>query len=235
VPRQLLAHVRYAAGVNRQVWTLARSLRNAAAGAGTPAGVIDAAFATADDPISIQPLQVRSELEDFLALVKAEEPRRILEIGTGTGGTLYLLAWASHPAARVLSLDRRIYPVARRRLYRTFTPRPRQVDAMEADSRSDATRSRVEEFFGGRPLDLLFIDGGHGYESVRRDYELYGPLLRDRGLVAFHDIVEGPPEVVGDVPRYWREVRASLLEPLEFVESRRQGGAGIGVGRRPTG
>jgi predicted O-methyltransferase YrrM len=235
VPQRLLAQARYTAGVNRQVWTLARSLRNAAARAGAPGDVIDAADATAAGPISIRPLQVRSELAAFLALVRLEEPRQVLEIGTGTGGTLYLLAWASHPAARVLSLDRRIYPLVRRRLYRTFTPRPRRVDAMEADSHADATRARVEQFFGGRPLDLLFIDGAHGYESVRRDYELYGPLVRNHGLVAFHDIVEGPPEVVGDVPRYWREVRESLLEQRELVESRRQGGAGIGVGRRPTG
>ncbi len=38
-----------------------------------------------------------------------------------------------------------------------------------------------------RPIDLLFIDGDHTYEGVRRDYELFAKWVRPRGMVAFHD------------------------------------------------
>jgi len=37
------------------------------------------------------------------------------------------------------------------------------------------------------PLDFLFIDGCHGYNCVRRDFELAEPLLRVGSVVAFHD------------------------------------------------
>jgi predicted O-methyltransferase YrrM len=67
---------------------------------------------------------------------------------------------------------------------------------------------------------------------VRRDYELYAPLVRDGGLIAFHDIVNGREEMVGGVPRFWREVRTELDNPREIVESWEQGGYGIGLGRR---
>jgi predicted O-methyltransferase YrrM len=81
---------------------------------------------------------------------------------------------------------------------------------------------------------LLFIDGDHSYEGVRRDWELYSPLVRPGGLIALHDIVEGPEWAVGEVPRFWREVRDTLDDVVELVESRDQGGYGIGVGRRAS-
>jgi predicted O-methyltransferase YrrM len=232
MPRRLLVHARYTVGTRLLMHRTARSLRHAAAAATTPGEVIRAAYQTADGPVDISPLQVRDELADFLALIATERPRRTLEIGTGRGGTLYLLAWASDPAASILSLDQRVYPAARRFLYRGFAAGRRRVEVMEADSHLDETRARVERFFGDESLDLLLIDGDHGYESVRRDHELYGPLVRDGGLIAFHDIVDGPLEAVGGVPRYWREVRGSLDDTVELVHDRAQGGYGIGIGRR---
>jgi len=36
-------------------------------------------------------------------------------------------------------------------------------------------------------VDLIFIDGGHDLATVRRDIELYLPLVKQGGVVAFHD------------------------------------------------
>ena len=227
-----LAHLRYVLGTERRVRATARSLRLIAERANGPADVVAAAFGTTATPLAIAPLQLPSELERFLALVAAEHPRNVLEIGTGVGGTLYGLAWASDPAARILSLDLTIYPPQRRRLYRGFAANRRRVEVWAADSHLDSTHAEVQDHFGGGPLDLLFIDGAHAYESVSRDYALYGPLVREGGVIAFHDIVDGPHEAVGDVPRFWREIRGELVDPVEIIESPDQPGFGIGVGRR---
>jgi predicted O-methyltransferase YrrM len=156
----------------------------------------------------------------------------VLEIGTDNGGTLYLLAWASAPDARLLSVDIRDYPRRRRWLYRSLGRRGQRVEVHCGDSRLTATRTAVERYFREEPLDLLFIDGDHAYESVRRDYELYAPFVRAGGIIAFHDIVEGPESSVGGVPRFWREIRSSLLQTVEIVHSYDQGGYGIGLGVR---
>jgi predicted O-methyltransferase YrrM len=37
------------------------------------------------------------------------------------------------------------------------------------------------------PIDLLFIDGDHSYDGVRRDWELFSPFLSEFGVAAFHD------------------------------------------------
>ena len=57
------------------------------------------------------------------------------------------------------------------------------VEAVPADS---------EAAIGLLPLknesvDLLFIDGGHDLATVRRDIELYLPLVKPGGVIAFHD------------------------------------------------
>jgi predicted O-methyltransferase YrrM len=209
-----------------------RALRRAAAAAATPEAAVEAAFRTRVGSTSVVPTQVREEMFEFLTRVREDRPRRVLEIGTDNGGTLYLLAWASAPDARLLSIDIREYDRLRRRLYNSLGRHGQRVTVLRGDSRSHATRAAVERYFRGGPLDLLFIDGDHAYESVRRDYELYAPLVRVGGTVAFHDIVEGPESSVGGVPRFWREVRPSLCHTVEIVHSSDQGGYGIGLGVR---
>ena len=46
-----------------------------------------------------------------------------------------------------------------------------------------------------KPIDLLFIDGSHIYEDVKKDYELFYPWVRPGGIVAFHDVDQKFPGV----------------------------------------
>lgn len=48
------------------------------------------------------------------------------------------------------------------------------------------------------PIQFLFIDGEHDYESVKLDFQLWYPKLIYGGLIAFHDYgVSGPRRVIG--------------------------------------
>ena len=49
-----------------------------------------------------------------------------------------------------------------------------------------------------RPLRLLWIDGDHTYEGVRRDFDLFSPFLVEGAIIAFHDTLhefDGPLRV----------------------------------------
>lgn len=48
------------------------------------------------------------------------------------------------------------------------------------------------------PVELIFIDGAHDYESVKADFELWFPKVIEGGIMAFHDTTygEGPLRVV---------------------------------------
>lgn len=47
-------------------------------------------------------------------------------------------------------------------------------------------------------LDFLFIDGDHNYDGVKKDWELYSPMLIQGSVVAFHDTgwAEGVNKVI---------------------------------------
>lgn len=39
----------------------------------------------------------------------------------------------------------------------------------------------------GIKVDFLFLDGDHNYEGVKKDWDLYKPLLNKSAIIAFHD------------------------------------------------
>ena len=195
---------------------------------------VEHAFAFNCLGVVISPLQYREELLALLEIVDERRPRTVVEIGTFAGGTLSLLARCAASDAIVVSIDLPGgefgggYAESRAHLYRSFAERDQRIELVRADSHRLETRDRVRRLLDSRPIDLLFIDGDHALDGVRRDLELYGPLLADDGLVAFHDIVPGPRASVGGVPQFWSELRAGC-QVRELVRDWAQGEAGIGI------
>ena len=183
---------------------------------------------------SIRPLQIKEEVARLLGIVARLSPQRILEIGTANGGMLFLLAMVSSPDATVISIDLPggsfggSYPVWKIPLYESFARYRQRIYLVRQDSHRLATLSRTEEILNGNKLDFLFIDGDHKYVGVKRDFEMYAPLVRKGGIIAFHDIVPGFPERVGAVPLFWHEIR-DKNSYIEIVKDWNQGGFGIGV------
>lgn len=60
------------------------------------------------------------------------------------------------------------------------------------------------------PVDLLFIDGNHKYESVKTDYESWYPHVKRGGVIAFHDYHKNWPGVV----RFVDETASKQLKHL---------------------
>jgi MMP 1-O-methyltransferase len=56
------------------------------------------------------------------------------------------------------------------------------------------TKSHVAAKDWATPLGLVFIDGGHSYETVITDYECWCPHLLPGGFLVFHDIFLDPAE-----------------------------------------
>ncbi len=65
------------------------------------------------------------------------------------------------------------------------------------------------------PLALLFIDGGHGVEPARHDYEQWTPHVVTGGLLCIHDVFPDPAD--GGRPPY-EQIYLPALESGRFAE-----------------
>lgn len=51
----------------------------------------------------------------------------------------------------------------------------------------------------GLPIDVLFIDGDHAYDYVKKDMELFAPYVKPGGIMALHDRAEdGPKQAIAE-------------------------------------
>ncbi len=160
-------------------------------------------------------LSAWTEHAPFAAWVTSvTRPDLLVELGSHTGFSLFAFA----EAARNLELPGRIVG----------------IDSWEGDDHAgfygdevhDEVHRISEEDYPGRielvrsyfsdavsrfadgSIDLLHIDGRHGYEDVKEDYELYAPKLSDRAVVLFHDTHEFQ-EGFG-VHRFWDEISTTV-------------------------
>jgi predicted O-methyltransferase YrrM len=178
--------------------------------------------------------QVPSELRSLGEILQALRPAYAMEIGTWKGGTLFFLTRLASPRAKIISVDLPGgrygggYSGVRAWLYRRFAHREQQLHLFRGDSHSGEMLAIVKRVLGGQPLDYLFIDGDHAYEGVKRDFELYAPLVGKGGVIAFHDIADHPAETRCEVSLFWNEIRLKYRH-AEIVADQGQGWAGIGV------
>src|SRR5581483_9695603 len=181
-----------------------------------------------------KPSQKRAEIRELFCRVSALRPRRALEIGTNNGGSLFMFCRAAASDATLVSIDLpggRFgggYPVIRVPYYLAFAGARQRVRLIRADSHTPVALAAARRAARGGWFDFLFIDGDHSYAGVKQDFEMYGPLVRPGGLIAFHDILPAPPELGGGVPQFWSDIR-ERYPTEELVEDRTQGMMGIGL------
>jgi predicted O-methyltransferase YrrM len=175
--------------------------------------------------IQLRILQDRQEFTEFIRVVSDLRPRAICEIGTAWGGTLYVFSRICSPDAIMASIDKE-YQVDIRFLQR-LAQRSQRLHLLEADSHSPRTFERLARIFSDTPLDLLFIDGDHSYEGVRNDFLTYGSLVRQGGIIAFHDVLHHSDPNIG-VERFWSELKESH-PTKEIIHDAEKGWGGIGL------
>lgn len=184
---------------------------------------------------SQQPDEITRLLERVIAL----QPRHLCEIGCYRGGTLFLFCQAAAPEAHLISLDLAHAP-ERIRAYQHFRRPAQRLSFISGNSHAPRTQAHLKRILGGALLDFLFIDGDHSYAGVKADFEMYAPLVRRGGLIAFHDIlpdhsVQHGYQTVshsGEVYRFWRELKADYAHE-EYIQASDQDGYGIGVLVKP--
>jgi predicted O-methyltransferase YrrM len=185
-------------------------------------------FAFAQAHFGVGPVQHIDEIKSLLDLAEENGTRVVCEIGTRDAGTSVLFSRVLRPDTLIV-MD--LYAKNRWRLRRA-APAGQAVRVVDGDSTHPLTVARLQRKLGGRSIDLLLIDGDHGWSGVREDFINYREFVRDGGLIAFHDICPvTDPDVgrwTGDVPAFWKLI-STLYASHEFIARPGQQGLGIGV------
>lgn len=180
-----------------------------------------------------RPSQSRNEILELLKILDKMRQKIVVEIGTAEGGTLFLFSRVASEDATLISIDLprgrfgEGYPKWKIPLYKSFVLSKQKICLIRADSHDRNTLKKVKEILRNKYIDFLFIDGDHSYNEVKKDFEMYGPLVKEGGIIAFHDIVPRPEENVGDVPKFWRKLKEKY-NGKEIVKDWNQNRCGIG-------
>jgi len=191
-------------------------------------------------------IQNRYEMRQFLELVLARRPQRVLEIGTARGGMLYGLSQVAQPDTMCTSIDLiggkngGGQTEIEREVFATFGPPTQRFHFIAGDSKSIDTITQLHTILGEHKLDVIFIDGEHSFEAVSADFNNYQHFVAADGIIAFHDICMlpqgwGPGAGVG---LFWNELShkyktQNIIDPIgvqvRSKSSRENWAFGIGL------
>jgi predicted O-methyltransferase YrrM len=198
----------------------------------SPKSALDFTFGPAGQ--LIVPSQNWSEIEPLLTLLYQKKPKVVVEIGTKFGGTLAMWCAVAHPEATIVSIDLPGgihgggYAYWRTFIYRRFAQPKQTIYLLRRDSHLAGTLEDLKRLLPSGGIDFLFCDGDHTYEGVKKDYEMYSPLVRPDGLIAFHDICAHSSDQNCGVDKFWQEIRVKH-KSREYIENPNQEMYGIGI------
>lgn len=157
------------------------------------------------------------EMREFLSIALEElKPERTVELGTYKGFTGALLSLIT--SKQTISVDIEDHGVEGARPY------GHSLAFVVADATLKGFDTGVVAGLFG-PIDLLFIDDGHYYETIVREMELWRPHVRPGGWIVFHDINPlaniGPHGVQPEsmqTTRFWQELTGNKQEIIAGPE-----------------
>ena len=139
--------------------------------------------------LAAQPSDINEHLGTLHDLVVSQGAKRVLELGVRDGvSTVALLEGVLETKGALISLDIDPCVNAQRQIkyYKLNGP----WTFVQDDDIAYAKTLNPEE-----PFDLIFVDTSHVYEHTKAEIEVYMPLLRPGGVMAFHDTESFPKDV----------------------------------------
>lgn len=138
-------------------------------------------------------LQNEQEFDMFMEQYYLKHsPKTVLEIGSFYGATLWNFIEYNDNLRKIVSIDLPIPPsdgrynemLKSRALWKSWVA-GKEVELI--DIQGDSHNPETLALISNERFDFIFIDGDHSYEGVKKDWEMYSPLINKGGLVVFHD------------------------------------------------
>lgn len=174
------------------------------------------------DHSALEALTFQSGLGDsaylLYGLVRAAKPKVVVEIGSARGRSTCFMGMAlkENGSGQLFAID----PHTRNdwndeHLTDTYGLLTHNVRRLRLEKQIEILRDTSDNVAGhwNLAIDILFIDGDHSYEGVKRDWKKFSPFVNPFGGVIFHDTLwelrPDPKYLRADmgVPRFVEELR----------------------------
>lgn len=142
------------------------------------------------DKLNLQ--QLPAEFAQFLQFLKKLESKSYLEIGVGHGGSFLLSTLFQTKLEMAHCVDN---------CAQNFGPEyenqqqsiKNKIEILKSIKKIDNIQffnMSSEDFFinNKNNYDVIFIDGDHSYEGVKKDFDQALKIINDNGYIIFHDI-----------------------------------------------
>lgn len=116
----------------------------------------------------------------------AKDQRHIVELGVFEGATSLVLRKAMSTEGKLWCIDP--FPRGRFGISYQYLIALREVNK-SINGKVEFIQKLSHEAVQGwhESIDMLFIDGDHSYEAVRRDWNNWTPFVKEGGIIALHD------------------------------------------------
>jgi len=155
-------------------------------------------------------------------LIRAEKPQVVVETGSASGWSACVMGCAmkGNGWGHLYAIDPHITTEWNDGMvHDTFPIMSRNLRKLGLEKIVTIVRQTSEEAARGwnHRIDLMFIDGDHSYEGVKKDWDLFRPHFHPFTVVVFHDTIWE----VGKVKEEFR--REDMAVPRFVDELRREG------------
>lgn len=143
----------------------------------------------------------------FKIASKLPESGILVEIGSWKGKSTIWLGTAikSKEKTKIYSIDPHIGSPERKQEYKvvnTYNEFLANIKRFKVEDRVVSIKkfSKIAGQDFNKKIDLLFIDGAHGYKDVKEDFDLWLPKVNEGGWIILHDatVLTGPWKVARD-------------------------------------
>ena len=119
----------------------------------------------------------------WYSLVMLHRPQFVLETGTHQGYSTACIA----AALRLLGGKRQVVTIDPEPLAQVWADTGLDANITLVKKRSQDAKPDVDALMGEHLFDMLVLDSDHHYETIMDEIMIYEPMLRDGGLMLFHD------------------------------------------------
>lgn len=133
--------------------------------------------------------QIQHEFQSFMwEAAGVVQSGKLVQIGLGMCGGTHVAFRQLFDQVFTIDVDERNI----RRFSGWYTVDARHDHILYGNSHDPAVVSYIQQAAAG--ADVLFLDGGHLFHEIRKDWDNYASIVRPGGIVAFHDSVSRPDE-----------------------------------------